>query len=133
MAGSPRRWTRWRPRWSAVTRSTPASAARSPSSSTRPSAWCGTTSTPSTTSSSAHAAVRSLSSAPLPERSSRLFGRGFGPRRAGDNGAVHASGERFRMIPLLLILLLLALLFGGFFIFSLKVAIIVAVVLLVIA
>ena len=34
------------------------------------------------------------------------------------------------MIPLLLILLLLALVFGGFFVFSLKVALVVAVVLL---
>ena len=34
------------------------------------------------------------------------------------------------MIPLLLILVLLALMFGGFFIFSLKVAVVVAIVLL---
>jgi hypothetical protein len=36
------------------------------------------------------------------------------------------------LIPLLLILLLLAVLFGGFFVFSLKVAVVVALVLLVV-
>jgi hypothetical protein len=36
------------------------------------------------------------------------------------------------MIPLLLILLLLAVMFGGFFVFSLKVAVTVAIILLVI-
>jgi hypothetical protein len=39
---------------------------------------------------------------------------------------------RFDVIPLLLILLILALAFGGFFVFSLKVAVVVALVLLVI-
>src|SRR4029078_7517724 len=56
---------------------------------------------------------------------------GFGPRGAGRKGpSFHRRGERFPMLALLLILLLLAVLFGGFFVFSLKVAIVVAIVLL---
>ena len=56
---------------------------------------------------------------------------GFGARRAGRKGpSFHSPGERFLMLALLLILLLLAVLFGGFFVFSLKVAIVVAIVLL---
>ena len=51
----------------------------------------------------------------------------------GENGAVppsQAPGERCAMLPLILILLLLAIVFGGFFVFSLKVAVVVAIVLL---
>jgi hypothetical protein len=49
-----------------------------------------------------------------------------GERRVGSP----SPGERRLVLPLLLILLLLAIIFGGFFVFSLKVAIVVAIVLL---
>ncbi len=52
------------------------------------------------------------------------------PRRAGRTGPSNAPEKGSSMLALLLILLLLALLFGGFFVFSLKVAIVVAIVLL---
>jgi hypothetical protein len=56
----------------------------------------------------------------------------FRTRRHGDSEAVHfqAPGEGLPVIPLLLILLLLAIVLGGFFVFTLKVAVIVAIVLL---
>ena len=55
--------------------------------------------------------------------------RGFGRRNGGER-PVLIAGERHLMLPLILILLLLAIVFGGFFVFSLKVAVVVAIVLL---
>jgi hypothetical protein len=60
------------------------------------------------------------------------FCRVFRKSLGGENGpSVPSPGERsFVMLPLLLILLLLAIVLGGFFVFTLKVAVIVAIVLL---
>jgi hypothetical protein len=49
--------------------------------------------------------------------------------RAGEKGAPECPGERRDMLPLILILILLAIIFGGFFVFTLKVAVVVAIVL----
>jgi hypothetical protein len=51
--------------------------------------------------------------------------------RPGDHQAARVIEQEILMIPLLLILLILAIAFGGFFVFSLKVAVVVALVLLV--
>jgi len=50
--------------------------------------------------------------------------------RYGGERPVLIPEERLFMLPLILILLLLAIVFGGFFVFSLKVAVVVAIVLL---
>jgi hypothetical protein len=55
----------------------------------------------------------------------------IGTPQPGKHLAARSTNRRFDVIPLLLILLILALAFGGFFVFSLKVAVVVALVLLV--
>ena len=47
----------------------------------------------------------------------------------GDNG-LRSPRRKAQMLPLILILMLLAIVFGGFFVFTLKVAVVVAIVLL---
>jgi hypothetical protein len=61
--------------------------------------------------------------------SRRVRACGFGAPQAGTTGRPHGPGERHEMRPLILILILLAIIFGGFFVFTLKVAVVVAIVL----
>ena len=93
---------------------------------TRPSAWWPTTWMPSTR--SWRTAPAAASSADPGRRSPRRFPSS----ESGEKEAVATTAPEkgFLMLALLLILLLLAVLFGGFFVFSLKVAIVVAIVLL---
>jgi hypothetical protein len=51
--------------------------------------------------------------------------------KAAERVAPNARRKARHMLPLILILLLLAIVFGGFFVFSLKVAVVVAIVLLI--
>ena len=67
----------------------------------------------------------------LPQRA-RVTDNSGGALVSGRGEAIPEPMEKGpRMLPLILILLLLAIVFGGFFVFSLKVAVVVAIVLLI--